>query len=254
MSSTAAPARVLPAAWALPGETIERAFLLAGLAYAVCVSPFIGGIRGVPVAMGWLAIPLLWAWRAKAWRELGLAPGRPAAVWLRQVILSAAAGAVVAVAVLGVAEVYPELLRFLGVIPALHRDTVNGNIPLFLALIPVAHAVHELFYRGFLQSRLSARLGSPAAAILLAGLLYAWTHVFIYSSLEYSAGLSALFGPGSGDDVAATLRAVALFALLESVGAGMAFHKTQNLFTAVAFRAAHLITLCAVVFPRIGLL
>jgi membrane protease YdiL (CAAX protease family) len=246
----------LPAASAAETTSLARALFFVGLVYAVAVSPFIGGIRGIPVAVGWLLLPLLWASvAAGGWAGLGLRPGRPLKSWLIALGGAGAAGAVTATLLLAVGSRVPHLLEFVAVIPHLHRDTVAGNIVLFVALIPVAHVVHELFYRGFLQQRLAERLG-VAPAILLGALAYAWTHVFVYASADYAAGAAALAPAGSGTAAAteATLIAVTVFAFVESIGAGLALHLTRNLFAAVAFRAVNLIIVALAVFARHGLL
>ncbi len=251
MTTTAAAATIA-------GEERRSAldpWVLAGLTFAVCVSPFIGGIRGLGTMLVWLILPLAWGYRRRGWRQLGLQTGASAGRWAAAVAVSAVAGIAVAGLFLWAGSAYPVLLEFIGVIPALHGEMVL-SIPFFIAMIPVAHVVHELFYRGFLQSRLTAELGSAPAAILFGALLYAWTHVFIYASLEYQAGAHELYAgtataPAS---VEVTLRAVTFFAFVESIGGGTAFHLTGNVFAAVAFRAANLMTLVLVVFPRVGLL
>jgi membrane protease YdiL (CAAX protease family) len=208
----------------------QGAALTAGLVFAVLAAPFIGGVRGPAVYAGWVLIPL-----AAGWREL-LASFRPAHIRrrIKLVLLCAGLGTLCAGALLLANRLWPALLAFIGALPALHQDMVRGNLALFIALIPFAHFAHELFYRGFLQQRLQERLQSPLQAILFAGVLFTWTHVFVFRQPDILPP-SAYMG-------------VIAFTAIESAAAGAIFSRTNSLAAAIAFRAANLIALSCVIF------
>jgi membrane protease YdiL (CAAX protease family) len=238
--------RALPAAGRL--DRIDHLCFTAAIAYGIWVSPFIGGVRGAPTIVGWLAVPLLWLLVTRRGDAIGLGRG----VWTRRsaatVVLWGGVGVASGLLFLAVATVIPAALTFVFALPALHRGAVGDNIVLFVVLIPAAHFVHELFYRGYLQSQLVARLASPVNAIMLAALLYAWTHVFIFSSAEIGVASSQVREPSS------TLHGVIIFSFVESLVGGIAFHWTRNLLSTIAFRAANLTTIVLVLYPRAGLL
>ncbi len=229
-------------------DRIDRLCFTAAIAYGIWGSPFIGGVRGTPAIVGWLAIPVLRLLLTRRGEELGL--GR--AVWTARsaatVVRWGGVGVASGLLFLGVATMVPAALEFVFALPTLHRGAVGDSIVLFVVLIPAAHFVHELFYRGYLQSQLVARLASPANAIMLAALLYAWTHVFIFSASEVGAVLSQVREPSS------TLQGVIIFSFVESLVGGIAFHCTKNLLSTIAFRAANLTTIVVVLYPRAGLL
>jgi membrane protease YdiL (CAAX protease family) len=228
---------------------------LLGLFYAVAISPFIGGVRGWPCTLGWLVPPALWLWQTKDRSAIGLqAPGS----FQRSI---AVLGGSVGVGVLTGFGFYilglklPLVSQFTLALPTLHRSFVGDNVKLFLVLIPVGHFVHELFYRGFLQSRLAARLGSDAPAILVSALLYAWTHVFIYSSQEFqNAMISLTGGKLAVYDVQRTLILVVAFSFVESALAGCALKWTKSIFPAIAIRSSNLLTVCLLVYRQNGIL
>ena len=197
------------------------AFTFAVL-FAIWIAPFVGGIRGPAVYAGWLLFPFL------AHRESLLARVRIAHLRTRlpQAAASAAGGALVGLALLALRPIWPSLLAFVRVLPTLHRDMVGGSPLILMALVPAGHVVHELFYRDLLQRELEDRLGSGPQAILMAGLLFSWTHVFVFQQLglaphEY-VGLMA-------------------FTWIESLVAGSIFARTRSVTAAVAFRAANLL-------------
>jgi membrane protease YdiL (CAAX protease family) len=240
----------------LPHVEDSESILMLGLLYAVAVSPFIGGVRGWPCTLGWLVVPLLWLWRTGDRSGLGLQMPRTTAPTM--VVLAGFAGIGVITGfgfyLLGIK--FPMISQFTLALPTLHRSFVGSNIKLFLALIPVGHFVHELFYRGFLQTRLAARLGSYAPAILLSALLYSWTHIFIYSSQEFqSAMYSVTGGKLMGlQDVQTTLVLVVAFSIVESVLAGVALKWTKSIMAPVAFRSCNLLTVCLLVYRHNGIL
>jgi membrane protease YdiL (CAAX protease family) len=225
-----------------------------GLLYAVAVSPFIGGVRGWPCTLGWFIAPALWLWRTHDRWSIGLqAPRAPSSV-------SALAGCIGAGVLTGMGFYWlgfklPLISQFTLALPSLHRSFVGNNILLFLALIPVGHFVHELFYRGFLQSRLAVCLDSDAQAIILCALLYAWTHVFIYSSREFQAAMASITqGKLAAQDVRMTLILVVAFSFVESLIAGFALKWTKSIFPSIAFRSSNLLTVCLLVYQRNGIL
>lgn len=233
---------------------IDRIALAAALVYAVCVSPFIGGVRGPMTTFGWIAIPLAWAAARRRWCDVGLGASRRRNATAAAV--GAAAGLATGLLLLAVNRAVPEFLQFVWALPALHREMVFGNIVLFLLGIPLAHFIHELFYRGFLQTHLARAFASPVLAILLCALLYAWTHVFIFASDEYRAAVAAVVG-ATGVPLAGaltTLQAVVIFSFVESILGGAAFHLTGSLWSTVALRATNLSIIVAVLYPRAAIL
>lgn len=231
----------------------ERYLLSGALVYAILVSPFIGGIRGWPCTFGWLSAPALWLWCSGDTKALGL--GLTGPKQLRHLALAIAGGLLFGFGFFALGKRFPMIAQFTLALPALHRSADYGNVRLFIALIPVGHFVHELFYRGFLQGQLRKRLQSPWLAILLCALLYSWTHIFIYSSTEFQQIMGSILG-NNGDitHVHRTLAAVVSFAMIESVGAGFAVHATKSIWPGVVFRVTNLVTLILLVYPRFGLL
>lgn len=228
--------------------------LMLGLLYAVAASPFIGGVRGWPCTLGWLIPPALWLWQTRDRASIGLQMPRthaPAAALLAGGIVGVLAG--FGFYLLGFK--LPLISQFTLALPSLHRSFVGNNIKLFLVLIPVGHFVHELFYRGFLQTRLAARLGADAPAIVLGALLYAWTHVFIYSSVEFQAAMASLTGGRlAAQDVQTTLTLVVAFSFVESFLAGLALKWTKSIFVSIVFRSSNLLTVCLLVYRQNGIL
>jgi membrane protease YdiL (CAAX protease family) len=225
------------------------------LVYAVLISPFIGGVRGLAPNLCWLAWPLIFLWRDRkpAWLGLRL----PASLWNTGKIagLSAALGCGTGAILLLAAGWYPSLLQFIYALPGLHRGVCGDHIVLFIFLIPVAHFAHELFYRGFLQMKLAVLLKSVPAAIAVAAVLFAWTHVFVFSSPEIQS-LEAQALPASAMQemsVEAVLKTVTLFTLVESAGAGILLQMFGTLIAPVLFRTANLTTIVIVLYSRAGL-
>lgn len=238
----------------ISGPRIDRIAVAAALVFAVGISPFVGGVRGPITTLGWVAIPLAWAALGRRWRDVGLGARRGSTA--RAIVLGGAAGLATGLLLLAVNRTVPAFLQFVWALPSLHREMVFGNITLFLLGIPLAHFIHELFYRGFLQTHLSRAFASPVPAILLCALLYAWTHVFIFASEEYRAAVSAVAG-ATGVPLAGalpTLQAVVVFSFIESILGGTAFHLTGNLWSTVALRAANLSIIVAVLYPRAAML
>ncbi len=230
-------------------------FILA-LLYAVAVSPFIGGVRGFVCMIGWLIVPIVWIWRTRSWEGVGL---RSMAIKRSQagVLLASIATGLCTAAILRVLSIQvPVLTGFVAALPYLHRGFVGNNIPLFIAMIPVGHFVHELFYRGYLQSRFTERLNSFAPAIILSALLYAWTHVFIFSSREFQLAMAAVYGPGGlgTADVQRTITAVVSYSFIESTLAGVALRLTGSIWPGILIRWSLLTAVCMIVYTRTGLL
>jgi membrane protease YdiL (CAAX protease family) len=223
------------------------------LLWAIAVAPFIGGVRGVATNAGWLLLPLIWLRFHPHPSLIGLGPLRPA----RRILLIAAsalgAGVCTGFALTAVGHCFPPLVQFTLALPSLHRGVCGGSIVLFIALIPVAHFGHELFYRGYLQSRFTTLFHAAGPAILLTGVLFAWTHVFIFSSPDFRAVFARMTGaPAPSPEV--ILAAVTAFTFVESVAAGFIFHVSKTLLGPVAFRAANLITIVLIAYPAAGLL
>lgn len=227
----------------LEGRGGQRA-LLAALVFAIALCPFVGGVRGVPPYLGWVLIPLA---------AVGFAPRRarselyldlPGGSWrgVFTVLVCAGVGAACGLAWLRLGRGWPGLIEFVRLLPWLHRELVGGRVWLFLALIPAAHVAHELFYRAFVQQRLAARLGLPAG-VLLGALLFAWTHVFVFSSGEYLGALAALRGTAGPEAAGQTLAAVIGFCSVEALVGGTLLARTRSLWSAVAFRAANLLVI-----------
>jgi membrane protease YdiL (CAAX protease family) len=230
-------------------------FLLA-LFYAVAVSPFIGGIRGWPCTLGWLVFPVLWLWKTGRRADIGLQAPSDFGRTTLLLLLSVAIGVLCGFGFYELGLRLPLISQFTLALPTLHKSFVGHNTRLFLALIPVGHFVHELFYRGYMQTRLALRLGSASAAIIVSALLYAWTHVFIYSSYEFQQAMTSLTGGRLAEitNVQNTLTLVVGFSFIESVLAGYALKLTKSILPAVAIRSSNLLTLCLLVYSQNGIL
>lgn len=173
MSSPPLPSAVIPRMHTVPSGTllpVASAFLLtflglgaAGVAYA--------GIMSVVVGVAVLA----WLQRGKpgAWAALGLgrppSPGRFALMTLLGLLagwIAAAAAVTLATKVLGLAPM--DVSRFGG---------MQGNAPMLLGMLAISWSTaafgEELLFRGLLQSRLQAMLGTRRFAGVLAVLLQA---------------------------------------------------------------------------------
>lgn len=216
--------------------------LALGLAAAVLVCPFVGGIRGPVVYLLWVGL----SWLAADFSIPRLFLARSFTYSLKVATAGALIGLATAAGLLWLDRRYPPALAFVRVLPELHRDMVAGNIAVFILLIPGAHVAHELFYRGFLQQRLSAALRSDMSAILISGLLFAWTHVFVFQSPAYHAAAERA-GVAHASPAAHT--AVLAYAALESAIGGALCARTGTVVASIAFRAAALIALCLALLP-----
>lgn len=228
---------------------------VVALVHAVGVSPFIGGVRGLAPNLCWLALPLLFLWRVRRPELLGLrlppSPGKTGLVAAASAALGCGAGLLLLLA----AGPFPALLQFVYALPGLHRSVCGDRLLLFIALIPAAHFAHELFYRGFLQTRLAALLGSVPAAIAVAAVLFAWTHVFVFSSPEIQS-LEAQAPPAAAVQAMSAqtvLQTVTLFTFVESLAAGTLLQLSGTLLAPVLFRTANLTTIVIVLYTRAGL-
>lgn len=245
-----------PSSSTAAGQTEANGVFLLALFYAVAISPFIGGVRGWPCTLGWLVPPLLYIWRVGRPSDIGLQAFRGASRTAIVLLLSAGLGTACGFGFYLLGRKLPLISQFTLALPTLHRSFVGTNVKLFLVLIPVGHFVHELFYRGYMQSRLAVRLGTNAAAILISALLYAWTHVFIYSSLEFQQAMISLTGGKltAVSDVQNTLILVVSFSFVESILAGYAFKLTHSILPAIAIRSSNLLTVCLLVYSQNHLL
>jgi membrane protease YdiL (CAAX protease family) len=250
------PDLAVPAIQRIPRVPEHDAIFPLALLYAIGVSPFIGGVRGWPCTLGWLIMPLLYLWKTGRPAEIGLrlpGPFRQSAAILTA---SVAIGVSTGFAFYFISGRFPLLSQFTLALPVLHKSFVGTNVRLFLILIPIGHFVHELFYRGYLQRRLASYLNSSFIPILLCALLYAWTHIFIYSSQEFQQAMTSITGDRLGGihDVQRTLTLIVSFSFVESVLAGIAVKWTKSIFPAIAIRSSNLLTLCLLVYSRMGLL
>ncbi len=230
-------------------------FVLA-LVFAAVVSPFIGGVRGLAPNLCWLAFPLFFLWRSAKPEGLRLRLPASRAETGKIVACSLALGCGTGLLLLLAAHWFPPLLQFIYALPGLHRGVCGGHIAVFILLIPAAHFAHEFFYRGLLQTNLEALLKSVPAAIAVAAVLFAWTHVFVFSSPEVQR-LEAQVLPASamqGMGVETVLRTVVLFTFVESVAAGALLRLFGTLAAPVLFRSANLVTIVVVLYTRSGLM
>jgi membrane protease YdiL (CAAX protease family) len=229
----------------------DKLFTLA-LLLAIFLFPLIGGIRGVAIYAGWFAFPLIAAWQQRSGSAFGLnwPPGflRFAGIALTSAILG-----VTCAALLLKFNTRVPVVQFVYMLPYLHKSVVGNSFVFFLALIPVAHTAHELFFRGYLQSELSRRL-TPWAGLGLATLLFAWTHVLIFSSDECRHILQAIDPtlPGLHVSESELLRSVLGFAGLESVIAGALLMATRTVVSGIIFRASNLIMIALILHHRLG--
>jgi membrane protease YdiL (CAAX protease family) len=206
--------------------------------------------------LGWLTLSLVYFGQLRQWRLFGLGTLRPRPVRVLSLFCSLFVGITAAWGLLALSGSFPLLTGFVLALPQIHRSLVHGNVWLFLALIPFGQLTHELFYRGFLQQELARRLRAPVAAIALSTVLYAWTHVFIFSSLEFASDLRSVAGQRFGglQDVRTTLAAVVAYSMVESILSGIALLITRSIWPSVLIRSSLLVSVCFVLFRRYGLL
>ena len=229
----------------------DRLFTLA-LLLAIFLFPLIGGIRGAPVYIGWFAVPLIAAWQQRSGAAFGLKLPPTFFSFAGVVLASAILGVACAALLLKLNSKIP-VVQFVYMLPYLHKSVVGNSFVLFLAMIPIAHTAHELFFRGYLQSELSRRL-TPWAGLGLAALLFAWTHVLIFSSEECLQILQAVnpMLPGLHLSESELLRTVLGFACLESLIAGTLLMATRTVLSGIIFRASNLMMITVILHRRLG--
>lgn len=199
--------------------------LSAALVFAIAVAPFVGGIRGPAVYIGWVVLPLLTDAGTRTRLLAQLVP-RVSTVG------SAGLGIACALTLLALRPWWPAPLSFVQTLPTLHAPMIGRHTWLLVALVPFGHVAHELFYRGLLQQELARRLHSTLQGGLIAGVLFSWTHVLVFQS-------AVRLPP-------ADFAGLMVFTGLESAVAGSLLAATGCLADAVAFRAANLIVIMAV--------
>lgn len=216
----------------------EDNFFNSVLFFSIFISPIIGGIKGFSVNLLWLLIPLSWGMVTKRWSQLGLNVHQfPPLKLLKLLSISFLGGILCGVFLLVINNRIPDFLYFLLILPSLHKQMTLGNPWILISLIPVAHFIHEIFYRGYIQSTLTLKFSSVIPSILFSSLLFAWTHVFIYSSLKEI-----------------TLGYVICFVFIESIIGGYLFYVTKNLLSSVTFRSTNLIVISIILYKQKGLI
>ncbi len=109
--------------------------------------------------LGMYGLPLLWAWRTRSWKSMGFAASEPASTLLWGVG-GGGLSALVGLLAIGEITLPPDLPQQLVV-----------AIPLWLL---IASPFQELFFRGWLQSRLQAALGTWPGFLTALGCFTLW--------------------------------------------------------------------------------
>ncbi len=195
----------------------ENMLLFVAVLFAVVVG-FAGGVSSAIALFGFIVIIGLWVFYTRDLKSLGVTTEH----LIKNAMLGAVFGVVVATLMLPIYLSFPETsLHFFQLSAIFSEKTGIESQEIIRLLFPVSFIIgsltHELFYRGFLQNRLSTRI-KPLHAILLAACLFGWGH--------FPEGIySAIIG------------------FYEGIICGMLFYKTGNIISTWSFRIFHIGTI-----------
>jgi membrane protease YdiL (CAAX protease family) len=206
--------------------SIRGIILAAALVLALWVGLSEGGIAG-PLSLLGYALLVAAAWLVYGRKSLGLTSEG----WAGSILWGLACGVAAAIVALPVYLYFAQTSAHFSEFPhMLAKRTGVTSIGVLLPLLALGYGVgsllHELFYRGLLQTGLEGRAGA-AGAILIAALLFGWAH--------WPEGIySAVIG------------------LYEGLICGMLFHRWRNILAPWFFRMGHITVILTVLFTLKG--
>lgn len=198
----------------------QNTLVVIGILLAFLIG-FIGGVPSPIALLGFIIVIGIWLFYIKDLKSLGIIKEN----LIKNAFLGAIIGIVVAVVILSLRLNFPETSAHFFQLPVIFTEKTGIESPnIIRILFPISYILgsllHELFYRGFLQNRLSTHI-KPVYSILLVASLFGWGHLpaGIYSSIT---------------------------GFYEGIICGALFYKTGSIISPWSFRVFHMGTILIV--------
>jgi len=207
--------------------SIKGTILAASLVLAFLLGLSEGGVAA-PISLLGYALLVAAAWLVCGRRSLGLTGEG----WVRNALWGLGCGAAVAIVALPVYLRFPQTSAHFSEFPRMLAERAGiTSIGLILSLLALGYGVgsllHELFYRGLLQTGLEGRAGA-AGAVLIAALLFGWAH--------FPEGIYSM-----------------VIGLYEGILCGALFHRRRSILAPWFFRMGHIAVILTVLFALRGI-
>jgi len=202
------------------GEYLQNVLLLLSIFFSLLIG-FIGGVPSQIALIGFIVIIGIWLFYTKDLNSVGITKE----LLIKNALLGATSGVVVAALMLSIYLNLPEVSAHFFQLPLIFSEKTGiESKNIIKILFPISYILgsllHELFYRGFLQSRLSTRI-KPVYSILLAAGLFGWGH--------FPEGIYSM-----------------MIGFYEGVICGTLFYKTGSIISPWSFRVFHMVTILIV--------
>jgi len=195
----------------------------------VLLLALLAGLIGIaaPLALLGYALLVAAAWLVYGRKSLGLTSEG----WARSALLGLASGAAVAVVALPVYLRFPQTAAHFSEFPRMLAERTGiTSVGLVLPLLALGYGagslLHELFYRGLLQTGLEGRAGATGG-VLIAALLFGWAH--------WPEGIYSM-----------------VIGLYEGLLCGVLFHRWRSILAPWFFRMGHIAVILTVLFVLRG--
>ena len=193
---------------------IENILLLVAILFSI-LAGFIGGVPSAFVLSGFVIIIIVWLFCDRNFKSEGLIETR----WFRNILIGASVGILTALIASIIYLRFPDTSEHFFQLPKILSEKTGIESPGIIRIVfPISYLIgsfiHELFYRGLLQSRLSARI-KPVYSVLIAAILFGWGH---FPEGIYSVGIG----------------------FYEGIICSILFHKTGSIIAPWSFRVFHI--------------
>lgn len=195
----------------------ESVLFVIAILFSV-VTGFIGGVPSPLVLLGFVVIVGFWLCYKKSIKSIGLIKTK----WFNNALIGAVSGISLGAIALIVFIKFPQSSAHFFQLPIIFSEKTGIESHKIIKFIfPISYIIgsliHELFYRGFLQSRLSAHI-KPVYSILLTAGLFGWGH--------FPEGIYSI-----------------LIGFYEGIMCGVLFHKAGSIVSPWSFRIFHIGTI-----------
>ncbi len=202
------------------GEYLQNVLLLLSIFFSLLIG-FIGGVPSQIALIGFIVIIGIWLFYTKDLNSVGITKE----LLIKNALLGATSGVVVAALMLSIYLNLPEVSAHFFQLPLIFSEKTGiESKNIIKILFPISYILgsllHELFYRGFLQGRLSKSI-KPVYSILLVAGLFGWGH--------FPEGIYSM-----------------TIGFYEGVICGILFHKTGSIISPWSFRVFHMVTILIV--------